>query len=51
MEPQEVAGEGRFLKLELFNHMTQPTSRFQVFELEVYGSVSPPGVSFPWLRD
>jgi hypothetical protein len=51
MEPQEVAGEGRFLRLELFNHMTQPTSRFQVFELEVYGSVSPPGVSFPWLRD
>lgn len=51
MEPQEVAGEGRFLRLELFNHMTQPTSRFQVFELEVYGSVSSPGVSFPWLRD
>jgi hypothetical protein len=51
LEPQEVAGEGRFLKLELFNHMTRPTSRFQVFELEVYGAVSPPGVSFPWLRD
>jgi hypothetical protein len=51
LEPQEMAGEGRFLKLELFNHMTRPTRRFQVFELEVYGAVSPPGVSFPWLRE
>ena len=47
MEPQEVAGVGRFLKLELYNHMLKPTSRFQVYELEVYGGGT--GVGLPWM--
>lgn len=51
MEPQEVAGQGRILKLEFFNHMVKPTHRFTVFELEAYGGAATPGVPFPWITD
>ena len=37
LQLQEVQGEGRYLRMRLFNHMVAPAPRFTVYELELYG--------------